>query len=252
MTDGDDADRPQDQPGGWLPPSAPDSEETPTFGAAPPSRPQVEGLPPSDAPIAGVPDEPRVAPAPPPYQAPAPSYPQPPYQPPAYPQGGQHYPYVPPPGQQPPQPPAPGWPQQPPQGWYQPGPSRPTNGTAVASLVLGIAGIAITLMFAGFLFIVSIPCSIAAWVLGVKGKRIAAPDPNLEPTRPGGRGLAQAGLVCGIVGLVLAILGIVFWVLLFALGDWNFEDFETEPDQDLFQSAVRALAPAVRLVLGLG
>lgn len=234
MTDGDQTPGGQDTPqGGWLPPSAPGSEETPTFGAAPP-RARVEGLPAADTPIGGVPTE-QPAPQPPAYpQAPPPAYP---------PQGGQQYPYVPPPGQQPPPgapPPGYGWPQQPQPGWYQPGPSRPTNGTAVAALVLGIAGIAVTLMFAGFLFIVSIPCSIAAWVLGVKGKRIAAPDPNLEPTRPAGRGLAQAGLITGIIGLVLAILGIIFWVLLFSLGDWDFSNFETEPDQDLFQSMAHA------------
>lgn len=249
MTDGNQTPGGQDTPqGGWLPPSAPGSEETPTFGAAPPPRPQVEGLPPADAPVGGVPAE-QPAPS-------APAYPQAP--PPAYPQGppaGQQYQYVPPPGQQPPPgapPPGYGWPQQPQPGWYQPGPSRPTNGTAVAALVLGIAGIAVTLMFAGILFIVSIPCSIAAWVLGVKGKRIAAPDPNLEPTRPAGRGLAQAGLVTGIVGLVLAILGILFWVLLLSLGDLDLSEFETEPDQDLFQSVARAAGPAARMLLGLG
>lgn len=237
MTDGDTPDRPQeDQPGGWLPPTAPGSEQAPTFGGVPASRPQVEGLPAADSPIGGVPTE-----QPGPASAPR-AYP-----PPAYPQAGQQYPYVPPPGHQPPPgapPPGYGWPQQPQPGWYQPGPSRPTNGTAVAALVLGIAGIAVTLMFAGFLFIVSIPCSIAAWVLGVKGKRIAAPDPNLEPMRPGGRGLAQAGLITGIIGLVLAVLAIVFWVLLFSLGNWDLSNFETEPDQDLFQSVILLLGAA--------
>lgn len=244
MTDGDQTPSGQDTPhGGWLPPSAPGSEATPAFGAAPPPRAQVEGLPPADAPIGGVPTEPQASPPP--------AYPQAP--PPVHPQGGQHYPYVPPPGHQsPPGAPPPGWPQPPQPGWYQLPPPRPTNGSAVAALVLGIAGIAVTVLFAGLLFIVSIPCSIAAWVLGVKGKRIAAPDPNLEPTRPGGRGLAQAGLVMGIVGLVLAILAIIAWALLFSLGELDISEFETEPDQDLFQSVAWALAPAARLALGVG
>lgn len=234
MTDGDD--RPQDQPGGWLPPSAPGSGEAPNWNPAPPPRPEVEGLPPASSPVSGVPD----APSPPP----APAYPPPAYAQAPHPQAPPPGQYAPPgqyqaPGQYPP----PGPYGQP--GWYQPPPSRPTNGTAVAALVLGIAGIAVTLFFAGVLFIVSIPCSIAAWVLGVKGKKVAAPDPLAEPMRPGGRGMAQAGLICGIAGIVLAILAIVLWVMLFSLGEFNINDFQPEEDGELFQSVVR-------LVRGLG
>lgn len=234
MTDGDQPDTQKDEQSGWLPPSAPGSAEPPQFGQAPPPPQQVEGLPPSNTPIAGIPQAPPPAQ---PYGAP-PAYPAPQYPPPpapgAYPApGGVQQP--PPPGQ----PPAPyGWPQQPQPGWYQPAPARPSNGSAVAALVLGIAGILITFFFAGFLFFVSLPCSIAAWVLGVKGKKLATPNPELEPTKPAGRGMAQAGLICGIVGIVLAILAIVFWVLLFTLGDFDVNDYETAPSDDLFESAV--------------
>ncbi len=240
MADGDETTEGQDQPGGWLPPSAPGSGEAPSWNPAPPPRPEVEGLPPSDSPLAGMPTAPQ--------QPPPPAYPAPPQ----YPPPGGPYPPQPPQGQWgPPQ--QQGWPQQP--GWYQPPPSRPTNGSAVAALVLGIAGIAVTLMFAGFLFIVSIPCSIAAWVFGVKGKKVAAPDPMAEPMRPGGRGMAQAGLICGIVGLVLAVLAIIIWVLIFAAADWNFDEFEPENNEDLFQSSyavARVIAPVARLLLGVG
>ncbi|MBJ7331138.1 MAG: DUF4190 domain-containing protein [Solirubrobacteraceae bacterium] len=216
MADGDETDRPQDQPGGWLPPSAPGGEQTP------PPQFQVEGLPPSTPQY------------PPPAQPAPPQYPPPQYQPP----GG----YQPPPYGQP----AP--------GYYAPRPSRPTNGSAVAALVLGIAGIAITLMFAGILFFVSIPCSIMGWVFGVKGKKAAGEDPN-DFTKPGQRGLAQAGLICGIVGLVLAVLGLAFWLLLILATDWDIDDIETEPEDRLFESAVllaRVAAPAARLLVGLG
>lgn len=242
MTDGDQPDPPKDEQSGWLPPSAPGGAEPPRFGQAPPPSPQVEGLPPSDAPITGVPQAP---PPVQPYGAP-PAYPVPQYPPPpapgAYPApGGAQQP---PPGQ----PPAPyGWPQQPQPGWYQPPPARPSNGAAVAALVLGIAGIAITLFFAGFLFFVSIPCSIAAWVLGVKGKKNATPTPELEPTKPAGRGMAQAGLICGIVGIVLAVLGIIFWVLLFSLGNFDVNDFENNSNDDFFESAA-VLARAVTIL----
>ena len=121
---------------------------------------------------------------------------------------------------------------QPMPGYYAPRPSRPSNGAAVAALVLGIAGIALTLMFAGILFVVSIPCSILAWVFGVKGKRAAGDDPN-DLTQPGQAGLAQAGLICGIVGLVLAVLAIAFWLLVLLATDWDIDDIETLQANDI-------------------
>lgn len=239
MTDGDETDRPQEDQGGWLPPSAPGAEGPPTWQQAPPERPGVEGLPPADSPLAGIPTGPP----------PAQGTPQPP--PPAYPPP---YPQAPPPGQYGPPPAGYGYPQPQP-GWYQPPPARPTNGSAVAALVLGISGIVVTLMFAGFLFIVSLPCSIAAWILGVKGKKAATRDPQAEPMRPAGWGMAQAGFICGIVGVVLAILAIILWIVVFAATDWNFDEFEPAPDEELFESRLgllRLIAPAARLLLGLG
>ncbi|UUY02294.1 hypothetical protein LRS13_16445 [Svornostia abyssi] len=67
--------------------------------------------------------------------------------------------------------------------------------------------------------------------------------------------MAQAGLICGIVGLVLAVLAVIFWVIVFSAADWNFEEFETEPNDELFQSSLavaRIASTAVRLLAGLG
>ncbi len=121
----------------------------------------------------------------------------------------------------------PTWP--PPPGGYgqQPGPGAgfpplppptfvqapPSNGTAVAALILGIAGI-VLFFVAGFglFFFLNLPCSIMAWVFGVQGKRKVDRGQTREH-----RGLAQAGVVLGVIGVVLGILGIVGWVLLFVL-----------------------------------
>ena len=69
----------------------------------------------------------------------------------------------------------------------------------IISLVTGILGI--------------FPCctigvfSIAAIILGVLGRNEVDKDPYGKK----GKGLATAGLVCGIVGL---LLGITYWVLI--------------------------------------
>lgn len=86
--------------------------------------------------------------------------------------------------------PPPGYPVAGAYGWPRPGyPTAGTNGLAVASLVLAIAG------FLG-LFVVG---SVAAVICG----HIAINQTARRPQR--GRGLAVAGLVLGYLGLVFAV-----------------------------------------------
>ena len=86
-----------------------------------------------------------------------------------------------------PDPPPPGGPMH-----YEPARAA-TNGTAVASLVLGIS--------AAILGILLFPLAV---VFGFVGKGNAA--------RGGGRGMAIAGIILGMVGIVLGVLWIVFIV----------------------------------------
>ena len=88
--------------------------------------------------------------------------------------------------------------------------SGETNGPAVASFILGVSGLGLTVLFAGWLFFVALPCSVLAWIFGVQGKRKV--DRGEVAVR---RGMAKTGQVLGIVGLILGILLIVFWVVLF-------------------------------------
>ena len=69
-----------------------------------------------------------------------------------------------------------------------------TDGRAVASLVLGILG---------FVVLPVVPSVIAIW-LGVSAKRRISSDPRLT-----GEGLATAGIILGVVELVLFALGVV-------------------------------------------
>ena len=72
-----------------------------------------------------------------------------------------------------------------------------TSGKAIAALVLGIVSIFIFGFIAGLIAI----------ILAVLARKEIDADPSL-----GGRGLATAGLVLGIVGIVLWALVLVVWI----------------------------------------
>jgi uncharacterized protein DUF4190 len=80
-------------------------------------------------------------------------------------------------------------------------PAAATSGKAVVALVLGIAGF----------FVCPIVSSLAAVLVGRSARDEIDADPRL-----GGRGVAQAGLVLGVVGLMLWVLGIIAYVALIA------------------------------------
>jgi hypothetical protein len=77
----------------------------------------------------------------------------------------------------------------------------PHRGTAV--LVLGILGLAVCLI-----------CGIIAWVMG-KNDLAEMDAGRMDPT---GRGLTNAGKICGMISVILTIvvLGIYLLVFLFA------------------------------------
>jgi hypothetical protein len=83
------------------------------------------------------------------------------------------------------------------------GAGRRTEGSAIAALVLGIAGIVVCPL---------VP-SIIAIIVGSQARTKIANDPSLE-----GEGLAKTGVILGWVGIGLAVLGIIAAVLLFVVG----------------------------------
>jgi hypothetical protein len=105
----------------------------------------------------------------------------------------------------------PAWQQSPSQPWPQPYGKRAGNGSAIASLWLGIAGLVLFVFPAGFglVFIFNLPASIAAWVLGIRGRRAVDRGEAHEH-----RGQAQTGIVLGVFGVVLGVLAIIAWTLL--------------------------------------
>ena len=78
---------------------------------------------------------------------------------------------------------------------------KPHRGAVV--LVLGILGIAVCLI-----------CGIIAWVMGNNDLREM--DAGIMDST--GRGITQAGKICGMISVILTVVVIVLWVLLVVLG----------------------------------
>lgn len=84
-----------------------------------------------------------------------------------------------------------------------------TSGLAIASMVCGI--LSLVFFWVPLFRFLQFPIGIIAIIFGAVAIRQIGREPNL-----GGRGMAIAGLVCGIVGVAgwvifIAWIGIFFW-----------------------------------------
>lgn len=78
---------------------------------------------------------------------------------------------------------------------------KPHRGGVI--LALGILGIVCCFI-----------CGIIAWVMG--SNDLKEMDAGIKD--PSGRGLTQAGKICGIISVILQIVGLVIWLLMMVLG----------------------------------
>ncbi len=102
--------------------------------------------------------------------------------------------------------------------------AAPTNGHAVAALSLGIAGLVLFFLSGfGLVFILNLPCSVLAWMFGVRGMRRV--DRGETTAR---RGMAQAGMLLGILGTVIGALAVVAWALGLIFSEELREDLRDE------------------------
>jgi hypothetical protein len=83
------------------------------------------------------------------------------------------------------------------------------SGRPVAALALGSAGLGVLVFTAGALFLLTLPASVAGWILGrqAKGHETASDQANLAVT-------------IGIVGTVLGVIAAVVWIVIIAFTDW--------------------------------
>jgi hypothetical protein len=91
-----------------------------------------------------------------------------------------------------------------------PAPAKGQNNRSVAALALGSAGLGVLFFSAGALFLLTLPASIAGWILGQQAKR-----------RDAGREQANVAVIIGIVGTVLGVVAAVVWILIIAFTDWT-------------------------------
>jgi hypothetical protein len=93
----------------------------------------------------------------------------------------------------------------------QSGEHPPRNSHALASLGIGLAGVALLVVSVGISFLVSLPCAIIALSLGRKGRRRAVAEGI------GGERAARAGVRLGIAGCVLCVIAAIAWILVVIL-----------------------------------
>jgi len=97
-----------------------------------------------------------------------------------------------------------------------------SNGLATTSLVLGVLGLVIAIPTLGAGWIFSLPCSIAAWVTGLEGRKQVA-----KGVTTSGDGTAHAGVILGIVGVVLGVIAAAIWIALYSSG-YDLEDLRRD------------------------
>jgi hypothetical protein len=91
-----------------------------------------------------------------------------------------------------------------------PASARAENNKAVWALIFGSGSLGLLVFSAGLLFFLTLPASIAGWILGAKAKRM-----------PDGRDQANVAVIVAIVGLVLSVIAAGIWIALFATGEYS-------------------------------
>jgi hypothetical protein len=118
-------------------------------------------------------------------------------------------------------------------------PARRSAGS-VWALVLSITGLALLLVSLGTLFVITLPCSIAAWVLAVRAR---------------GEDRATAALWIARIGVIAGVMAAVIFIALLA-GGFDFEQFRDDMQRELRErrdrpsSGVRAWLEGLRAVAG--
>jgi hypothetical protein len=100
--------------------------------------------------------------------------------------------------------------------------------------VLGILGVVVLVFSVGLLSVLTLPMSVAAWIMGAQGRKNVSTGQTTY-----GDGIAHAGVILGIVGVILGLIGLAVWIALIASGiDWEElrRDLENQSNPDLDQA----------------
>jgi hypothetical protein len=91
-----------------------------------------------------------------------------------------------------------------------PASAQAQNNRAVAALIFGSGSLGLLVFSAGLLFFLTLPASIAGWILGNRGKRLGT-----------GRDQANVAVIIAIAGVVLGVIAAAVWIVLFATGEYS-------------------------------
>lgn len=115
---------------------------------------------------------------------------------------------------------------EPPRPRVEPAPPAPPrsgpSAQAIWALVLAIGGLALLVLSLGTLFVLTVPCSVAAWILALRAR---------GPT-PGDAGQATAALWIARIGVIAGVAAAIVFVALLASG-FDFEQFRDDLERRL-------------------
>jgi hypothetical protein len=115
----------------------------------------------------------------------------------------------------------------------QSAPAQPRSNRAVASLILGSGSLGLLFFSAGLLFFLTLPASIAGWVLGNRAKR-----------QDTGRDQANVAVIIAITGVVLGVIAGVVWIVLVATGQYSTTtEVDHNSDGGLHFDVIRLVLP---------
>jgi hypothetical protein len=112
-------------------------------------------------------------------------------------------------------------------------PAQRQNNRAVAALIFGSGSLGLLVFSAGLLFFLTLPGSIAGWILGNRAKRLQS-----------GRDQANVAVIIGIAGVVLGVLAAAIWIALVATGEYSTTtEVDNSPDGGLRFDVIRLTLP---------
>jgi hypothetical protein len=121
----------------------------------------------------------------------------------------------------------------PPHASLPPAAQQGQNTKAVWAMIFGCGSLGLLAFSAGLLFFVTLPASIAGWVLGARAKREQA-----------GRDQANVAVIIAIVGVVLSVIAGAVWITLVALGEYSTSgDLNGGGDSGLRFDVIRLVLP---------
>jgi hypothetical protein len=114
-----------------------------------------------------------------------------------------------------------------------PAPAQAQNNRAVASLIFGSGSLGLLVFSAGLLFFLTLPGSIAAWILAKRAKRVDT-----------ARDQANVAVIIAIAGVVLGVIAGIVWIVLVATGEYSTTtEVDRNRDGGLRFDVIRLLLP---------